>query len=514
MTIDELIAGFPTTPFIFAGSGLTRRYYNLPNWSELLKLFATRINSDPMSFAGYMNEANKDLPTAASLIGADFNKKWYLDPNIRNCDAQYTADIANANLTPFKAEIATVIGSRSNVLPEYQNEVTLLEEISQNHITGFITTNYDCFLEKHTNFHTFVGQDELIFSSLQNIGEIYKIHGSIENPETIVIDSRDYEEFNNKCTYLAAKLMTIFVEYPIIFLGYSLSDTNIQKILSSIVDCVPKQQIHLLQNRFVFVDYQKGYSGYEISPMTMSFRNGKLLNMTKVTLDDYTIIYKALKKKKSSLPVKLLRLFKTEFYNYIMTNNPSSNIRVAGIDDKRIGNDDLVLAICKPSMLSLHGLKGIKPNDWYKDILLDTLPFTADEMLEHSYPEVFRQTNKLPIYKYLSRAKNNYPNIKRITCFDELLSNTIIKYRHQDMHCKRSIESIIANYSYDDSKIMSLIAHLYENELDLETLEQYLKQFIHSNPNVFDCDNTTLKTNFRRLIRIYDWLKFGNKNTL
>ena len=192
-----------------------------------------------------------------------------------------------------------------------------------------------------------------------------------------------------------------------------------------------------------------------------------------------------------------------------LLNAHKKNIRVAGIDDKRIDNEELVLAICKPSMLSLHGLKGIKPNDWYKDILLDTLPFTADEMLEHSYPEIFRQTNKLPIYKYLSKAKNNYPNIKRITCFNDLLSNTIIKNRHQDMHCNRSIESIIDKYRYDDSKIMLLIAHLDENELDLESLEQYLKQFLDSNPNIFDYDNTLLKTNFRRLIRIYDWLKFG-----
>ena len=514
MNIDELISAFPTTPFIFAGSGLTRRYYDLPNWTELLKIFANRIDSDPMSYARYMNDANKDLPTVASLIGADFNKKWYSDSQIRNCDTKYIDNIANSKVTPFKAEIATVIGNKSNVLPEYQNEVNLLKEIAQNHISGFITTNYDCFLENLTNFRTFVGQDELIFSSLQNIGEIYKIHGSIENPETIVIDSNDYENFNNKCSYLAAKLMTIFVEYPIIFLGYSLSDTNIQKILSSIVDCVPSEKLNILQDRFVFVNYQKDFQGYEISPMTMSFQSvGKLLNMTKVTLDDYSIIFSALKKKKTALPVKLLRLFKTEFYNYVMTNTASSNMRVAGIDDRRVDGEELVLAICKPSMLSLHGLKGIKPDDWYKDILLGTLPFSADEMLELSYPEVFKQSNRLPIYKYLAKAKNNYPNIEQISSFDELISKTIINQRYQDMHCERSIESIIETYRGDDSKTMSLIAHLNENELDLEMLEQYLNNFFKTNPDVFKSDKTQLKTNFRRLIRIYDWLKFGKKRT-
>ncbi len=65
-------------------------------------------------------------------------------------------------------------------------------------------------------------------------GRVLKIHGCVTKPESIVISENDYEIFISKQKYLSAKLLTFFVEYPIIIMGYSLSDRNILGILETI----------------------------------------------------------------------------------------------------------------------------------------------------------------------------------------------------------------------------------------------------------------------------------------
>ena len=324
MTLAEIVNGFKTTPFLFVGSGISRRYLDLPNWEGLLKHFATQIRDDEFAYQYYVNKASAGdssmiLPRVASLIENDFNEEWFSNPAKRHLNEKELESIAN-DVSPFKAEVAAYIKRSFSINPQYQKEIELLKRISSNSISGVITTNYDTFLEDHFDrYKTYIGQNQLIFSSLQGIAEIYKIHGSVEFPDSIVMNEKDYQIFDERKKYLAAKLMTIFMEYPIIFLGYSISDWNIQQIIRSIVKCLDIQQLRKLSNRFIFVEYQPNNSGIEISSYAVMIEN-EPLQMTKIGLSDFSQLYRALEMKKTTMPVRLLRHFKQELYNFVITD--------------------------------------------------------------------------------------------------------------------------------------------------------------------------------------------------
>ncbi len=112
---------------------------------------------------------------------------------------------------------------------KYSIEIEKLKKVKPHAV---ITTNYDNLLEKiFPHYQSIVGHD-IVTVNYSSYGEIMKIHGSVENPESIVINNSDYIEFYKKKKYISAKLLTYFIEHPLFFFGYSVNDSNIQSILS------------------------------------------------------------------------------------------------------------------------------------------------------------------------------------------------------------------------------------------------------------------------------------------
>lgn len=511
-TLDDLIEEFDTIPFLFVGSGISRRYYNLPDWVGLLKQMVKQFNDDPFAFRFYedtvsFRETPYGLnPAIASLIEEDYNREWFKNKEIRTLDDNYLDKVMNG-CSPFKAEMSFQLKQRSILNSNYKEEVKLLNNVAKKSIAGIITTNYDLFFETYlSEYKVYVGQNALLFSQLQGIAEVYKIHGSLNDPQSIIINEKDYRDFKEKREYLASKLLTIFMEYPIIFMGYSLSDTNIRDILSSIVKCMSRNQVDQLKRKFIFVDFKEEFENYEIGETTFTFDDNKMITMTKIVLSDYTLLYNAIGKKKMKIPVRLLRILKDELYKYTLTNEATHNLKVAPLDDERVANDDLVISIGTTETISLNGLKGISVDQWYRNIVMNDLEYDDKDLLSYA-PELAKQVSGvLPINSLYQSKFKDIPGINKLirNDYEEIISKTIKDMRHR--HTEKSIEEILEK-KLGTEKEMLAIAYLKEDQINLKCLEKYLKSLFEKNGDILKNEKPAFRTNLRRLIRIYDYLK-------
>lgn len=521
MKFSEIVKSFPTTPFLFIGSGFSRRYYGLPDWRGLLQFFVNRLSDDEFAFNKYLNDA-KNIPpedadggllaVAAGLIMKDFDDRWFKDRSFRRVDEEYKKFVHDGH-SPFKVEIAQYIKKHSYIVPKMIEEVNLLKSISVRSLSGVITTNYDQLLEYITEYKSFIGQDELIFSQLQGFGEIYKIHGCVTRPQDIVITNDDYRGFREKCSYLAAKLMTTFMEYPIIFMGYSITDTNIRWILNELGKCLTPNNLEKLQNRFIYIQYTEGIKELNIFKHSVNIGDS-VINMTGVGIDNFIKIYSALSRKKAALPAKMFRIFKESFYEYTISGIPNEHIRIGNIDNENINDKDLVIGIGRSSDFSLTGLYGVSREQWFYNIILHNLPYTSDQLLS-AYKKI-KGSDKLPVNMLLSISidKSEYLMNERYTSIDDIVSKTIQNHRKTRNIPIRSISGILSSRDQNDiderKKTLFDMIHLTEEEVNIDDLEFFLKRTL-DDKGFLTSITGIYKTSLFQLISIYDYMKYAKK---
>ena len=477
MTLQEVVSRFNTTPFLFAGSGITRRYYGLPTWEKLLQHFAKQVCNDRFAYNAYKSRANGDLPLTATLIQKDYDAAWFATPSIRTLDEYGLADVESGK-DPFKMEIAALLRRESVQIQEFSSEIEKLRKLAEKNLSGVITTNYDCFFEE-------------IFS--------------------------EYTVFREKGKYLAAKLMTIFMEYPIIFIGYSLGDSNIRKIIEDIVACIPEDKLKTLQERFIYIDYQADMTGYDISEYTLDL-NGKRVAMTRIAIQDFGILYDALAAKVAAIPVKMLRRFKEDLYTFALTQEPGTILKVSALDNPQLSEDNLVISIGFPETGEKGYQRLLDVNGWYHNIVFNDLPASVhsyDKLLELTYPGVRREVSGyLPVCKYLALAKEHYPEIEATIpkSFDGFLVPTNRKSRSSTLKYK-SVLDLWNQEKTDLKRAIRLLPCCPEEKITADDLELILLELFKQDPTILSSKTLCAPSDLKRIIRIYDYLKWGQKKT-
>lgn len=99
--------------------------------------------------------------------------------------------------------------------------------------------------------------------------------------------------------------------------------------------------------------------------------------------------------------------------------------------------------------------------------------------------------------------------------FDTLVSTSFKKYRTKKIFRDRSVNGIIQEYTTNNvlnPRALEYIAYLYENEINVDELGAFIAHYLTAFPEALSKEfaDSQIRTNLRRLIRIYDFLKYHN----
>ncbi|PTU68334.1 SIR2 family protein [Chromobacterium haemolyticum] len=509
--LTNLLGKNSGAPFLFIGSGFSRRYIGLEQWDELLRKFCTSIKE----FGYYSSQHNQDLPSAASEMSKDFNEAWWKEDCFRTSREKFSQGI-NGVSSALKHEIAHYLKNLSHNQPKDQKLSQELKALSNINVDGIITTNWDLFLEElFPDYKVFIGQEELLFSNPQSIAEIYKIHGCSSQPNSLILTKEDYESFDKKNPYLAAKLITIFIEHPIIFIGYSISDKNIQNIISSIVNCLGQDKLDAFGKNLIFIQRSTDNTP-SIQPSLMAIGDSRL-NITVIKTNDFIDIYEAIETTKRKIPARILRYCKEQMYDLVKSSEPEKRLALVDIDEIENKEDvEFVVGVgvaSKQQELAKTGYKGVSINDIFLDIIRKDSKFKPDDLLRESYPSFEKLPNKyIPGFRYLRSCNINSSdelNQSEFSPIGKLLFRHSIesyrtsqykKYFSSYFHEKNTRE-IIESTSAEKAAI--LIPFQKTDQIDIETV----KLFILENENKISA--SSYATYFRKLICFIDLIEYG-----
>lgn len=359
--ISKVMSDAECQPILFVGSGLSKRYANGPNWEELLKSLAERCPKIEQEFAYYKQTYSGDLKKIGSVFSNDY-KEWAWREGRDNFPEECFQE--NAPIDTFiKHEIAKILedldSNPSTQTPDLAEEIQALKSITPHAI---ITTNYDRVIEAiFPDYKAIVGQ-KIVRQNHLSIGEIFKIHGCISEPNSLVFNEDDYKKFDEEQMYLSAKLLTYFIEHPLIFIGYSAEDPNIKKILHNVYRMASDTATGLVENIYI-IQWSKAVTSLPAREHIISVADGINIRIKSITTDSFTWVFKQLGETSDLEPInlKLLRALSARMFELIRSDIPKKHVE---IDFQKLSNqietrDGFakifgVTSLNDPSSLSLH----------------------------------------------------------------------------------------------------------------------------------------------------------------
>ncbi|MGV7240641.1 SIR2 family protein [Caballeronia sp. M23-90] len=507
--LEAHLKKFVSPPYLFVGSGIARRYVGIADWAGLLEKLCDLHDLD----YGFLSTSAKgDLPELASGMARELHPRWFKEKKYKESREQFKKNAINDE-SALKFEIAKYIVGSAAVTTD-ANLLSELELFKKVVVDGIVTTNWDGLLEGlFPDYAVYVGQEALLFAQIQGIGEIYKIHGSYDDPNSLVLTSSDYGEFHRKNPYLASKLLTFFVENPIVFLGYSLTDKNILDIIHSVLDCLSPENVDKLADRLVFVQWDR-HGGDDRFERTILSKDGRTLPVYQVTTSSMSSVLEALTRIQRKIPAKVLRMLKKQVFDLVHTTVTSERIYVQDINETTdLSKLEFAIGVGIQERLREKGYTALGRLDIIHDVLFNQGGYRADLIVRDTLPEQLKKTYLVPVFKYLRDASAT-PGWDQKLLNDRVVTAsaaTLESFRPKGLGKKTAAaiaayEKDFASYAKqnDVESVINYAGRLPEASLKVDQLHQFLVDNIEQASSA----KNNVTTNFFKLVCIYDLLQF------
>lgn len=491
-------------PALFIGSGLSKRYLeNMPTWDELLIKIVSKIGINEIQYYAYKSEFGNDsltLPKIAKLISDKIYEK------VKNGEYDIKNDLSE--------ELVKSIYEGTNFLKllianEFKDKKLKSDEITKREIlsltkmmekiNNIYTTNYDLLFEDfiidNKDFKVFNKQSSLYLSESYGISEMYKIHGCVTNPDSIVIMEEDYEKYFENMNIFVSKLYSTLLERPVIFLGYSMSDDNIQKILQGFIKHFSNEEITKIKNNMIFIEWKEGEVDLKEGEALFQLEQNQI-RMTKITTNRFDKVYDIISKIKEGITARQIKRFEEIIYDLIkMHEQKGEKVFLASpYNLETVDSNKLVLAI-QPEFdrLPERGLVGVDAIKFIENALFDNKSISFDEIattwvekklaVNHIFPIWYIENNLTSKINLGPKYNNNKTNMDSkynkskeisLNITDEKISEYLEKFYDQNKSPSKDLKS----REFNNAKMLYLRNKISENEF-----RNYLKNHFKKNEN-------------------------------
>ena len=327
-----------------------------------------------------------------------------------------------------------------------------------------------------------------------------------------------------KSAYLSSKILTMFLERPIIFLGYGINDADIKQILESIADCLENDQLEKLKERLIFIEWNNDpQKPDEISERRLDTGNGKTLSMKNVLLTDYSKLYAAILQNKAKYDVKVLRRVKSQLYELVKENKPTDKLYLSTNIEDNSSEIEFVVGVGVYGQFGNVGYSRIKAQEIFLYALgKSEAIYNVDMLLKETIPALHNGgRGNFPVCQFLSKCTS-------INCFNERVKQ-VKKEKFSDFyteadknHIKNNgycnISSIIEYYNENGlDQILPKIPRIDPQKIDVDDLYKFLIKALEDHSELLDSSqkqySPTIYSGYKKCVSIWDWLKYNTEAT-